>query len=144
MRKQTGETVNEDETQNEWINVVKKRQKNHPKNPETKKKEDVKVNSKRIYCHYINNKKLCPFRENCYFLHEESPQCRKKNTCTRKYCMFQHEKAQGESKEEVEKSEKGEKKSVFAEDDNPPEDKESVEYEEYLEKLNKKLFDRFN
>ena len=69
------ETVEEDETQNEWINVVKKRQKNHPKNPETKKKEDVKVNSKRIYCHYINNKKLCPFRENSYSLHEESPQC---------------------------------------------------------------------
>ena len=44
--------------------------------------------------------------------------------------MFQHEKAQVESKEEVEKSEKGEKKSVFAEDDYDWQDvmRRSIEY----------------
>ena len=99
VRKQTGETVKEDETQNEWIDVVKKRQKNHPKNPEinpeTKKKE---VTQTPIFCHFFNNDKECHYKKKCKFLHQQSPQCRRKASCTRKNCMYRHNSTEDKTK----------------------------------------------
>jgi hypothetical protein len=43
-----------------------------------------------IYCHYYNNSKTCPFKEECLFLHEEAPICKYRKLCERMYCMFKH------------------------------------------------------
>ena len=48
--------------------------------------EDLK-----IYCHYFNNKKSCPFNEECLFLHKEAKMCKYGKLCERMYCMFKHE-----------------------------------------------------
>ena len=29
----------------------------------------------KLYCHFFNNKKVCPFKEECLFLHEEADTC---------------------------------------------------------------------
>ena len=34
----------------------------------------------KLYCHYFNNKKVCPFIEDCLFLHEEADICRYENS----------------------------------------------------------------
>jgi hypothetical protein len=44
----------------------------------------------KIYCHYYNNSKTCPFKEECLFLHEEAPICKYGKLCERMYCMFKH------------------------------------------------------
>ena len=46
--------------------------------------------SVRLFCHYFNNKKECPFEEQCIFLHEESEICKYDEACERKLCMFRH------------------------------------------------------
>ena len=43
-----------------------------------------------IYCHYYNNSKTCPFKDECLFLHEEAPICKYGKLCERMYCMFKH------------------------------------------------------
>ena len=45
----------------------------------------------RIYCHYFNNDKICPFSDQCIFLHEESTKCKYGNFCERDKCMYKHE-----------------------------------------------------
>ena len=79
------DTVEEDETQNEWIGVVKKKQKIHPIKPENKE-----VTQTPIFCHFFNNDKECRYKEKCKFLHKTSPQCRRKNMCNRTNCMYRH------------------------------------------------------
>ena len=44
----------------------------------------------KLYCHYYNNDKDCPFEEECVFLHEDSEDCRYADTCERENCMFKH------------------------------------------------------
>ena len=89
-RKETEEKENEVES--EWVDVIKRGQKTHTKHPH-KQKEDAKEASKRdnrIYCHFFNNKKICPFEAKCKFRHEASPPCRRNDLCLMKKCMFQH------------------------------------------------------
>ena len=45
----------------------------------------------KIFCHYFNNDKECPFEDQCVFAHEESPVCKFGGGCERIMCMFQHE-----------------------------------------------------
>ena len=44
----------------------------------------------KIYCHYFNNEKECPFNEKCIFLHENSSQCKYGKLCERTNCMYKH------------------------------------------------------
>ena len=44
----------------------------------------------KIYCHFFNNEKTCPYSEDCVFLHEDSPSCKYSTACERNYCMFKH------------------------------------------------------
>ena len=44
----------------------------------------------KIYCHFFNNKKICPYDKECIFLHEDSDVCRYDMLCERKYCMYKH------------------------------------------------------
>ena len=44
----------------------------------------------RIFCHYFNNEKDCPFEEDCIYIHEKTSQCRYGDACERTLCMFQH------------------------------------------------------
>ena len=45
----------------------------------------------KLYCHFYNNKKNCPFEKNCIFLREYSSQCKYGKLCERNNCMFMHE-----------------------------------------------------
>ena len=44
----------------------------------------------KLYCHFFNNSNVCPNKEECVFLHEESGPCKYKGLCERKYCMYKH------------------------------------------------------
>ena len=44
----------------------------------------------KIYCHFFNNKKVCPFEKQCIFLHEDSQDCKYGKICEREYCMYKH------------------------------------------------------
>jgi len=45
----------------------------------------------KIFCHYHNNDKDCPFEGRCIFAREESPDCRFGQLCERVMFMFAHE-----------------------------------------------------
>ena len=55
----------------------------------------------KLYCHFYNNDKNCPFNLNCIFLHEDSSQCRYGKLCERTYCMFKHEEVEEKDEEPV-------------------------------------------
>ena len=44
----------------------------------------------KLYCHYFNNKKVCPFDTQCIFLHEDSEECKFGRVCERVNCMYRH------------------------------------------------------
>ena len=44
----------------------------------------------KIYCHFFNNKKVCPFENQCIFLHEDPEDCKYGEICEREYCMYKH------------------------------------------------------
>ena len=64
-----------------------------------KKREDIREESnqnrgmkqeRRKFCHFWNNGR-CKYRDSeCWFLHEESPECRFGRECTVRRCMFYH------------------------------------------------------
>ena len=56
------------------------------------KANHIKVAHKkiRLFCHYFNNRKTCPFESECVFLHEEAELCRYGAGCERINCMFKH------------------------------------------------------
>ena len=56
----------------------------------------------KLFCHYFNNKKDCPFNDECVFLHEDSDDCKYGEVCERELCMFKHEinDEKSESKED--------------------------------------------
>ena len=61
----------------------------------------------KLYCHYFNNKKVCPFIEECLFLHEEAEICKYGKQCERILCMFKHEYEDDENlSDEVKNDEK--------------------------------------
>ena len=45
----------------------------------------------KLYCHFYNNSKTCPYNDECVFLHEHSRLCKYGSYCEREYCMFKHE-----------------------------------------------------
>ena len=45
----------------------------------------------KIYCHYFNNDKECPFKNECIFAHLTTKDCMFGNECERMYCMFMHD-----------------------------------------------------
>ena len=60
--------------------------------PELLEKHVSAVHGKmKIFCHYFNNKKECPFEGSCIFAHDESPDCKFGKNCERIMCMFSHE-----------------------------------------------------
>ena len=44
----------------------------------------------KLYCHYFNNEKTCPYLDRCIFLHEDAKFCRYDAMCERDLCMFKH------------------------------------------------------
>ena len=56
-----------------------------------------------MYCHYFNNKKACPFKEECILLHEDSEMCKYGKSFERMLCMFKHEENE-ENCENVERN----------------------------------------
>jgi hypothetical protein len=44
----------------------------------------------KIYCHFFNYKKICPYDKECIFLHEDSDVCRYDMLCERNYFMYKH------------------------------------------------------
>ena len=55
-----------------------------------------------IFCHYYNNNKVCPFKNECIFAHLESKDCIFGNECERMFCMFRHEEHFQNDEEECE------------------------------------------
>ena len=45
----------------------------------------------KLYCHFFNNGKTCPYDERCVFMHEDS------KICERESCMFKHRKKESKS-----------------------------------------------
>ena len=58
----------------------------------------------KIFCHYFNNEKECPFEGSCIFAHDESPDCKFGQTCERIMCMFSHEERDVSDTEEEDES----------------------------------------
>ena len=45
----------------------------------------------KIFCHYFNNRKSCPYEElGCMFQHEDSPICRFQEQCLKELCQYKH------------------------------------------------------
>ena len=58
---------------------------------ETLKKHMTAVHATlKIYCHFYNNDKDCPFKEECIFIHGDSEVCKFIGLCERNLCMFKH------------------------------------------------------
>jgi hypothetical protein len=55
----------------------------------------------KLYCHYFNIKKDCPFKDKCIFLHTESEKCKFGEICERINCMFRHENNVGENDDDI-------------------------------------------
>ena len=52
------------------------------------------------FCHYFNNSKHCPFvKLGCMFKHQDAPQCKFLDRCSKNLCQFKH--ARGNEKEEM-------------------------------------------
>ena len=60
---------------------------------EDTKEKHIKISHEnlKIYCHYYNNEKECPFDDDCVYLHEDSVDCKYGDLCERDMCMFKHE-----------------------------------------------------
>ena len=53
--------------------------------------------NKLLYCHYFNNKKKCPYKENCMYIHDDSEKCKYDSKCARNLCMYKHSCDQAET-----------------------------------------------
>ena len=95
---------------------------------EDTKEKHVKIAHEdyKLYCHYFNNGKECPFVTECVFLHEDSDNCRYGDLCERDFCMYKHV---------VNTNEDG--------DDNGDEDEEDVEKNDDDDHANKTFVNPF-
>ena len=50
----------------------------------------------KLFCHFFNNNKTCPYSKECIFLHQDSPICKYGKKCERMLCMFKHEEDEDE------------------------------------------------
>lgn len=57
-----------------------------------KKHKLVSHENTKLYCHFYNNEKTCPYDERCIFLHKDSKFCKYDTYCERDLCMFKHGK----------------------------------------------------
>ena len=85
----------------EW--KLKAHQKSHNEHKceqceKTFRNEDIKLKhikisheNLKIFCHFYNNSKACPFVDNCIFVHEKSEPCKFGELCERENCMYIHE-----------------------------------------------------
>ena len=57
------------------------------------KQKHIKISHEhfKIYCNFYNNRKTCPFGDNCVFVHEKSEPCKYGELCERENCMYIHE-----------------------------------------------------
>ena len=69
----------------------------------------------KIFCHYFNNDKECPFKDQCIFAHEDSRDCKFGQQCERMLCMFVHESRDMSDSEEESDSDEDENEN---DDDN--------------------------
>ena len=64
----------------------------------------------KVFCHYFNNEKVCPFEEiGCKFIHKDSKPCKNGGKCEKKLCQFRHntkEVNKTNKKDDVDKIEK--------------------------------------
>ena len=58
----------------------------------------------KLYCHFYNNQKTCPYEDECIFLHEDAKFCKYDQMCERNFCMFKH-KSNDESKNDEDNDE---------------------------------------
>ena len=58
------------------------------------KKKHIQITHEnvKLFCHFFNNEKLCPYEEECIFLHKDSSLCKYGALCERNNCMFKHKK----------------------------------------------------
>ena len=56
-----------------------------------KKHMQITHENAKIFCNFFNNEKICPYDEECVFLHLDSSLCKYGKLCERKNCMFKHE-----------------------------------------------------
>ena len=56
----------------------------------------------KLYCHFHNNNKVCPYDKECVYLHEESGLCKYMEICEGEYCMYKHESADVDEESEQE------------------------------------------
>ena len=92
----------------------------------------------KLYCHYFNNDTVCPYKEECIFLHEDSEYCRYELSCERKLCMFKHcvnaENSDDENDEveteEKKKNEKNEEKEEKQKNEETEKNEETGKNEE--------------
>ena len=55
-----------------------------------KKHKLVSHENTKLYCHFFNNEKTCPYNDKCIFLHADSKFCRYDSNFERDLCMFKH------------------------------------------------------
>ena len=80
------------------------------------KHQQIAHENLKLYCHYFNNLKNCPFQEECIFLHEVSKKCKFENGCDRQLCMFRHEDVEEVLEENVKNLDQSELLNVDEED----------------------------
>ena len=90
--------------------------------------------SMKIFCHYFNNDKECPYDDQCIFAHEESPECKFGRGCERMMCMFQHEESDDDDEEDD-----GDESENDDDDDDDSQDVENIVNIEDLEPSLKKV-----
>ena len=84
----------------------------------------------KLFCHYYNNEKDCPFDTQCLFAHEHSGDCRFGNECERLLCMYQHEQHFQDEDEDEDENEEGDEGDEGDESDGADDDE--LEEHEYL------------
>ena len=94
----------------------------------------VKHQNAKLYCHYFNNRKTCPYEDECVFLHEHSKLCKYGDECERTYCMFQHEENDVIDEENVNKEENMNVEENVNEKENVNEEENVFEEENVNEK----------
>lgn len=80
----------------------------------------------KIYCHFFNNAKTCPYEEECVFLHENSGNCKYGYSCDRNYCMFKHAKKEDREHSDIVPCEHSENDIVCEDNSDKPEDSSSI------------------
>ena len=105
--------------------------------------------SMKIFCHYHNNKKECPYGAQCIYAHDDAKECMFGNDCERILCMFKHEKHVPDDEEsEDEESDDDENDEVTEEDESTIYIKDLepslIKVEEAMEKVSELLKKKSN